>query len=318
MNDLVNYQEKTNRLFEEQRKNWSLLGKNRAMLKDAQLKKFSFEGFTIQVQFNPKRIKSSAAKVDKKSIEKRSCFLCSNNRPDEQDEVNFDNRYQILCNPFPIFKKHFTIATPKHTPQVIDPEFPGFLDLSRSLPELVIFYNAPSCGASAPDHMHFQAGNRGFMPIETEINNIKKLYGNVLIENRNLKITAVDDRLRRFILMESEQKEELNLVFKLISAYTRQLNGGEEPMLNILSYYQKEWQIMVFPREKHRPWQYFAKGEQNILLSPASVDMGGMLITPLEKDFLKINREDITDIFSQIVLPKEKYNGLIEHIQQLY
>ncbi|MEN8156815.1 MAG: DUF4922 domain-containing protein [Bacteroidota bacterium] len=308
-------QQRTTELFEAQITGWPLLGANWVQLDGAQLKTFRFDGFTINVQFNPKRITSSAAKVDRSSIEKRPCFLCPENRPPEEDHVAFGSDYEILCNPFPIFRKHYTIAKADHTPQVIDPEFPRLLDLSRELPELVVFYNAPSCGASAPDHMHFQSGSRGFMPVEDEIGVLQERYGRLLSGDNNSSITAVDDGLRRFFFLESDNRSVIETAFSHLSAFMRSHNGGEEPMLNILAYYNTKWRVMLFPREKHRPWQFFEEGEKNILLSPAAVDMGGTLITPLEKDFKKISREDIEDIFSQICLSEEQFTELIKFME---
>jgi hypothetical protein len=296
----MSLQEQADALFEDQKVSWPLLGINWEKLSGARLKQFDFEGFSIQVQNNPKRITSSAAKVDKVSIEKRACFLCQENRPPEEKNVWFGEEYEILCNPFPIFSQHFTIAKAKHTPQVIAGEFPAFLELSKALPELAVFYNAPNCGASAPDHMHFQAGNRGFMPIERELESLKRKYGELLHGSDAIGITAVNDGLRRFYVMESSLREPLEALGRMAFRFIRELQRGEEPMINMLSYYRQGWQVLLFPRQKHRPWQYFEEGEQNILLSPASVDMGGTLIMPLEKDYEKITREDIEDIFSQV------------------
>ncbi len=309
-------QQKAKELFEAQIAGWPLLGANWEQLDAAQLKTFRFDGFTINVQFNPKRITSSAAKVDKDSIEKRPCFLCPENRPPEEDHVAFGNDYEILCNPFPIFRKHYTIAKADHTPQVIDPEFGRMLDLSRELPELVVFYNAPSCGASAPDHMHFQSGSRGFMPIEDEISALQERYGRVISQEGGSAITAVNDGLRRFIVLESDNRSVIETAFLHISTFMRSHNSGQEPMLNILAYFDTKWRVMLFPREIHRPWQFFEEGEKNILLSPAAVDMGGALITPLEKDFKKISKEDIEDIFSQICLTEGQFNKLIKFVEE--
>lgn len=295
----MSLQERADALFEDQLISWPLLGANWEKLSGARLKHFDFEGFTIHVQCNPRRIVSSAAKVDKVSIENRACFLCEENRPPEEKNVWFGEEYEILCNPFPIFREHFTIAKAEHTPQVIESEFKAFLELSRALPDLAVFYNAPNCGASAPDHMHFQAGNRGFMPIEEELESMKQKYGDLLIESGSSRLTAVKDGLRRFYLLESSSRESLEEMGAGAFRFVRELQQGE-PMINMLSYYNKGWQVLLFPRDKHRPWQYFEEGEKNILLSPASVDMGGCLITPLEKDFEKITREDIEDIFSQV------------------
>jgi Domain of unknown function (DUF4922) len=313
-------QEKADALFEEQKTSWPLLVANWEKLGEAQLKQLDFEGFKIRVQCNPKRIVSSAAKLDKVSIETRACFLCKEHRPPEEKSLWFGDDYEIMCNPFPIFREHFTIAKSTHTPQVIEAEFGSFLDLSRALPDLALFYNAPNCGASAPDHMHFQAGNRGFMPIEEEIGLLKTKYGQVLLEDPDIRVTAVDDGLRRFYVMESDSKEKLEEFGASAFSFIRELKQGE-PMINMLSYYREGWQVLLFPRDKHRPWQYFEEGERNILLSPASVDMGGALIIPLEKDYKKITREDIQDIFSQITFPAEYFarmNSFIKDKQQSY
>lgn len=319
----MNLQQRASALFEDQKQTWPLLGENWKDLSSARLRVFEFPGFTIRVQFNPKRITSSAARVDRDSIARRKCFLCPQNRPPEEKHVPFGPGYEILCNPFPIFREHYTIARREHTPQVIDTEFGNLLDLSRELPALVVFYNAPNCGASAPDHMHFQAGSRGFMPIEEEIGILKERYGErILLDHRQGQphaageVIAVDDGLRRFILMESDSTGFLGTVFERILAFMTSLRPDDDPMLNILCYYDHRWQVMVFPRKKHRPWQYFEQGEQNILLSPASVDMGGTLITPLEKDFEKITREDIVDIFSQVSFSADPFRQLTLHLKK--
>ena len=309
-------QEKAHALFEDQKVSWPLLGANWEKLSGAKLKRFDFDGFNIHVQCNPKRIVSSAAKVDKVSIEKRPCFLCLENRPPEEKNVWFREEYEILCNPFPIFQEHFTIARADHTPQVIESEFEAFLELSRELPDLALFYNAPNCGASAPDHMHFQAGNRGFMPIEEELENLKRQYGETLLTAESLRLTAVDDGLRRFYLFESNELDALKRLGEEAFRFIRELQGGE-PMINMLSYYDRGWQVLLFPRHKHRPWQYFEEGENNILLSPASVDMGGTLITPLEKDFDKMTREDIEDIFTQVSFIPEHFAEMNRFMKSL-
>jgi hypothetical protein len=307
-------QEKADALFEEQKVNWPLMQSNWDKLDGVRLKTIEFDGFSIRVQCNPRRIVSSAAKLDKVSIENRTCFLCLKNRVEEQNNVWFGEDYEILCNPFPIFKEHFTIARTSHTPQVIEPEFSGFLEISRELPDLVVFYNAPSSGASAPDHMHFQAGNLGLMPLDSEMEALKKKFGRRLVENPQMEIRAVEDGLRRFLVLESSTEDPLKKAFSALFDFLKELQG-QEPKINMLSYYRDRWQIVLFPRELHRPWQYFEEGEKNILLSPASVDMGGTLITPMEKDFEKINKEDIKDIFSQVSFSAPHFKLLTDFIQ---
>jgi hypothetical protein len=157
---MTDYSQKVRELFEDQFRDWALARDNYHQLDEVRVRRVSFPGYNISVQFNPGRITSSAAKVDAKSIEARPCFLCEKNRPAEQQGIPIEDGYIILINPFPIFRRHLTIVSGSHTPQRIAGNFGTMLALARSLPEYVIFYNGPQCGASAPDHLHFQAGNR--------------------------------------------------------------------------------------------------------------------------------------------------------------
>lgn len=311
---MTTLQEQATALFEDQKSSWPLLGTNWSLLEGVRVKEFCFDGYVIRLQFNPKRIVSTAARVDSDSIEKRACFLCPQHRPPEEKSVGFGLEYEIFCNPFPIFRQHYTIARRDHTPQVIRPEFSAFLELSRALPKLVVFYNAPACGASAPDHMHFQAGNRGLMPVEGDLPQLKRRYGSLLVGTDDLEITAISDGLRNFFLLESDSENALGHAFRLIFDFMEQFQG-QEPLLNMLLYFDSSWQLLLFPREKHRPWQYFEEGDKNILLSPASVDMGGTLIIPLEKDFDAITKEDVRDIFAQVTCSREHFDQISRLIQ---
>lgn len=303
-------------LMERQLRAWPLLRDNHEKLAAARMRTWTFDGFSLNAQFNPRRITSSAARVDRQSISERPCFLCMDNRPPEEEYVDAGNGYQILCNPYPIFSDHYTIAHPRHTPQAIDGEFASLLELSRLLPDLVVFYNAPACGASAPDHMHFQAGNRKFMPIDAQSGLLVQRHGFMMAKKGQDRLTAVDDGLRRMILAESDNRRFLEEVFGTVSAFLRREAEGEEPMLNILSYYSGRWKVFIFPRRAHRPRQYFSEGEGKILLSPASVDLGGTLILPREEDFTKITPGDIRDMFAQVVISRERFAVLSRHLRQ--
>ena len=163
--------------------------------------------------------------------------------------------------------------------------------------------------------MHFQAGNRGFMPIEHEIGTLKERYGKLLLSDETCTVHGIDDGLRRFYVLESGSPERLSTLAGAVFSYLRSLQGGD-PMINMLSYFDQGWMLLLFPRDRHRPWQYFKEGEDNILLSPASVDMGGSLITPLEKDFHKLTRADVVDIFQQLTFSKANYLELNRFIKQ--
>jgi ATP adenylyltransferase/5',5'''-P-1,P-4-tetraphosphate phosphorylase II len=307
-------QEKTNELYLEQIKNWPLLRENVEGLQKAQLKSFQFDGFCINIQFNPQRLTSASAKVDKKSIAERPCFLCSKNRPTEQNEVPFHRDYEILCNPFPIFREHYTIAHKQHLPQKIKNTFGDFLDLAQCTPKLVTLYNGANCGASAPDHLHFQAGNRGLLPLEDELTALKLKYGKN-IPSTTVQITAINDTLRRFLVLESANKTTLENAFKTIYMHLSEQNMSQKPMLNLLSWFQNEkWHVMIFPRDKHRPWQYFEEGTRNILVSPGLMELAGVLITPLKKDFDKITKDDVTDILNLVTIEPKKFNDLYNYL----
>jgi ATP adenylyltransferase/5',5'''-P-1,P-4-tetraphosphate phosphorylase II len=156
-------------LFEQQTTHWETARKNYEALRQVQVRICTVNGYTYKVQFNPARIISSGAKVDAASIQQRACFLCAANLPAEQQGVSFGTEYTILVNPFPIFPKHLTIPVNNHIDQLIAGRLGDMLDLTKALSDYILFYNGPKCGASAPDHLHFQAGNKGFLPIEAEV-----------------------------------------------------------------------------------------------------------------------------------------------------
>jgi ATP adenylyltransferase/5',5'''-P-1,P-4-tetraphosphate phosphorylase II len=269
--------EKINQLFDEQLLNWKLVQDNYQALELVKTKTLFVDGREYKVQYNPARIVSSAAKVDAQSIKERKCFLCAENQPPEQKGIPFNERYTILINPYPIFPHHLTIPSIEHTTQRIALRFCDMLDLAQQLDNYAIFYNGPKCGASAPDHFHFQAGNKGFLPIE---------------KNR---------RVYNAINIESDNKEKLLDRFRQIYDAMKQKTEEDEPMMNILVWYEfAQWIVCIFPRKKHRPACYNAEGEANLLISPAAVDLGGVFITPLEKDFFKITAKDIIQILKEI------------------
>ncbi len=298
-------------LLEEQKKNWTQLHVGYKSLETVKARSFKFDGFEIKVQFNPGRIKSSAAKVDPKSIEERKCFLCYENLPPDQKGIPYKTEYLILSNPFPIFPEHFTLPNINHFPQNIKESFGIILSFAKDLGKYyTVFYNGPKCGASAPDHLHFQAGNKNFMPFEKEFEGLKKKYGEEIFSSRTLSVCGTDDGLRRYISIEGTDSDEIGSVFDVFyGLYASLFSSGEEPMMNILSLYYDSsgWRVVIFLREKHRPSHYYAEGDDRILLSPASVDIGGVCITPLEEDFNKITSDKIVEIFKEVEISKEYF-----------
>ena len=299
-------------LIDGQLSSWEMAKNNYEALKQVKVKDVVVNGIHYKVQFNPARIVSSAAKVDTKSIQERKCFLCPANLPPVQKGIPFNGHYQILVNPFPIFPKHLTVPELEHVDQRILLRFGDMLDLATVADDYVVFYNGPKCGASAPDHAHFQAGNKGFLPIETEWQQQK---GTKVAELPGGTLWTLDDYPRTTLVIEATDKVDAMTLFGIIYGAMELKPGEEEPMMNVLAWVEGgKWIVCVFPRDKHRPACYTAEGDANILISPASVDMGGVFITPLEKDFEKITADDIAAILSEVCLNPADFGRLVERI----
>jgi hypothetical protein len=304
--------EKVNDLFSQQLSEWELAKTNYEQLKSVKTKRIGFGDFHVFVQFNPERIRSSAAKVDTKSVESRPCFLCKANRPVQQKDLIFDETYTILVNPFPIFHKHLTITCNKHIDQRIRNNFSDMLTLSAALPDFVVFYNGPQCGASAPDHLHFQAGEIGFIPLEHDF--LKGCLTERIALKDGIEIRLWRRYLRGIISLKGNERKGLLKTFDEFYTKMSEIQPDRpEPMLNILVYANKDgWTIHIIPRKAHRPAQFFNEGNGQILVSPASVDLGGVMITPRKDDFERLNQENVTDIFSQLCFNEMELETLIK------
>ena len=300
---------KARALLAQQKGAWEMLRTGYDTLQSVRTKAFEFDGFQIKVQFNPGRMTSTAAKVDATSIRERKCFLCLENLPAAQRGIPCDGDYLVLCNPFPIFPEHFTIPTRQHVPQRILGSFATLLNLTQALGDrYTVFYNGPRCGASAPDHLHFQAGNRAFLPIDTEYEALKRSGAGPLFESAGLRAYGVDG-LRRFVSFESSDPSRLQRAFAALHEVLGEgATDSEEPLLNILGFWQNgAWRIIVFPRLKHRPAFYFKEGDEQLLISPAAVEMGGICTTPREQDFEKVTREHLVGMYQEVCIPEEKF-----------
>ncbi|MGM0738661.1 MAG: DUF4922 domain-containing protein [Bacteroidota bacterium] len=310
-------------LLRHQREHWPMLSKGFESLETVQVRTFDFDGFGMKVQFNPGRIVSSAAKVDQKTIRERKCFLCQQNLPPEQKGVLFGD-YMVLGNPFPIFSEHFTIPHLDHIPQLIRHAFEPMLDLTEAMGRYyTLFYNGPRCGASAPDHLHFQGGERGFMPLDTTWEELIARHGTWIADDDELRMARVDDGLRRYVILESDDKAKLQQQFdELYIAFSEasqqagsEAGEDEEPMLNILSTHEDgRWRIVVFLRRKHRPARFFAEGDEKMVFSPASVDFGGVCITPVERDFHRITADDLRAMFREVSATQEVLDAVVKKL----
>ena len=303
----------------EQNHTWKLSADNYRGLDLVEEKLFHFDGFIIKVQFNPERMRSSTAKVDQGSIAARKCFLCHENRPEVQNSRNLPHDFLLLVNPFPIFKTHFTIPSIHHVPQRLAGNLEAMFTIARQMEGFQLFYNGPECGASAPDHLHFQAGETGFLPVESEFLSLRQNTDTLIFRSATTKIWAIDHYLRKMISIETESQEQgIQLIEEILSRFGEIQPGKVEPMVNLLCTFKEgKWILHLFPRKLHRPTQYFAEGNGQLLISPASVDFGGVFITPRREDFDKITAVNIADIFAQVTLDKNEFQKLKDTIKKL-
>lgn len=293
---------------------WDTAKNNYEALKGVKTKELKIGNSTVKVQFNPARITSSAAKVDPKSLKERKCFLCKANLPAVQEGIAWGDKYTILVNPFPIFPKHLTIPANDHVDQRIYGRMADMMEIAADLSGFTLFYNGPKCGASAPDHMHFQAGNKGFLTFE---NDWKQGVRNKIKTVGEASLYKIEELSHPAFIIETQSIADGDKLFKDLYSVLSLPEGESEPMLNILCWYEDgKWIIVIFPRKKHRPSCYFAEGEDNILLSPASVDMGGIFITPLEKDFIKIGKADIEKILGEVCLNDIEADEIVNRLKE--
>jgi ATP adenylyltransferase/5',5'''-P-1,P-4-tetraphosphate phosphorylase II len=219
-------------------------------------------------------------------------------------------------NPFPIFPKHLTIPFVEHVDQRIDDHFGDMLDLAKALPEFVLFYNGPQCGASAPDHLHFQAGNKGFLPLEINWSAWKHYAENV-VELPNFTLLRHITYPHAMLVMESSERQPLISWFKNLYKQLDTNINEVEPMLNLLcSWKNEQWTVWLFPRRLHRPTCYFADGTQQLLISAASVDLGGVFITPREEDFQKVTTTDLATIMDEVSITCDLLNRICHTLQK--
>jgi ATP adenylyltransferase/5',5'''-P-1,P-4-tetraphosphate phosphorylase II len=277
-------------LFARQIRDWPLLAAGIEGLSRAKTRPVRIGSYEMLVRHIPHRIASTTAAVDKESVARRPCFLCAENLPREEEGVPF-NDFTIYCNPFPIVERHVTIAHREHRPQQISRHIGTILDLAAALPEYFIVYNGPECGASAPDHLHFQAGSRVLFPIESYV---AKSEGTSLL---NCDIGAI-------VFRGDEESRLINRVVRALELLVEVTKKAPEPLVNLAAWYEiSSWTVCLFPRSKHRP-HVFHTGE--LTVSPASIDLCGIFVVPLESDFEKVTGEQIASILREVTLRPEQ------------
>ena len=301
------------RFFNRQLEMWEDARHRFRDLKHVEVRQLSDQ---LKVQFNPARIVSTGAKIDKHTLGERPCFLCERNRPKEQMTKQIDDHFQLLVTPFPILPVHFTIPATKHQPQSIYRHYGEMHRLLSLHSELMVFYNGPKCGASAPDHLHFQAGTSGVLPLQTNWQRLSRSLTDVISLNDEEKISVLSDFLvPAFVIISKSEDSDEELFHRLYRSMP--MRGDEsEPMMNIIAWRKgDEFISVVIPREKHRPDAYFAEGEAQMMVSPGALDMAGLIITPREEDFSKINLDKATALLRECGISAEKMEAVVSNLK---
>jgi hypothetical protein len=284
-----------------QLKTWPLAATNYKNLRKVTKRSLTFADFKIDIQHNPSRMRSTCANGSKEAIKERPCFLCVEHLADEQKGLLLLDKYLLLLNPYPIFNEHLTISSIYHVPQLIEERVGDMLHLADLLRGRTLFYNGAECGASAPDHFHFQSVPERAMPVDCELDVLIDKNGRTLVDEKNGRVVLVESYLRECVVIESERAEWVVAQFdKVISKLPLNDIVGE-PMMNLLANFAYgKYRFVIFPRKVQRPSCFYASGDAKITISPASVEMGGVMITPRKEDFEKISKQDIINIFEEV------------------
>lgn len=289
------------KLFERQRRSWPLLARGLEGLAQARTRRMRIDWFDVFIRHIPHRMASTTALVDPGSVARRACFLCADNLPPEEEGLPFDDEFILYCNPFPIVDYHLTIAHREHRPQRIAGQVGKMLDLAAALPEYFVIYNGPECGASAPDHLHFQAGLRNSLPIAQETGGLT----GITVPNYSRNV---------FLLRGTDRRALIERLDRAIGLLGDSTNKPSEPLVNIAMFYEeRNWTVYLFPRSKHRP-EVFYRGE--LTVSPAAIDLCGIFVVPLAQDFERITGDQIAAIFREVTLSNSDFYKVAARLER--
>lgn len=312
----MDYSSVVNKLISRQLRDWDVASANYEALDHVATRTLQLGESTIVLQFNPERRRSAAASIDKKSLQGRRCFLCTENQPAKQKALLWGDRYKIQVNPYPIFNRHLTIADMKHVPQRLSGRVGDMLRLAKDLPGFVVFYNGPQCGASAPDHAHFQAGAKCAFPLCDELDHATI---HMLTDSDEGFIGFVDTLGRSIFTIETSTLRAAERYALRLMDLLPLPDGADEPMINALCWWNTtdhQWHLVIFPRCKHRPACY-GEGEGRLLVSPASTEMGGLWAIPERKDYDILTPRTIQALYDELCMNRRDltpvFNGFSQH-----
>ena len=297
--------------FTHQLDTWDEIRQRYEVLKHVGLKQLGHR----QLQYNPARMVSTGAQIDRQTIAQRACFLCEKNRPEEQLTIDLGDDFELMVNPFPVLPMHFTIVRKTHVPQTILENYTEIHRLLELFPELFVFYNGPMSGASAPDHMHFQAGIGQELPLKTVLRKLEKEL-QVLIKQENGSSLSMFNTVsfNAFVIKSKAQETEMAL-FKQLYAAMPVREGEKEPRMNIVAWRDgSENVIIVLPRDNHRPACYFEEEDRRMVISPGALDMAGLIITPREEDFNRMSEDKLISILKEVSIKEKDMKNIKEKL----
>ena len=304
------------RFFNRQLEKWDDARNRYDDLRNVRTRKLAVGASSVVVQWNPARMVSTGASIDKKVLAKRPCFLCEQNRPKEQTKKAVDSHFDLLVNPFPILPQHFTIPSISHEPQRILNYYGEIYKLLTEYPELMVFYNGPKCGASAPDHAHFQAGTSGRLPLQLSWQRLSHNLTTLVSLNNDEDISVIEEYHCPALLIRSRTQYGGEQLFRRLYEALPIQGDDAEPMMNIVSWRRNDdYLSVVFPRRKHRPDCYYAEGNAQYIISPGALDMAGLIITPRQEDFERLTPEQALAILSEVSLTKDELQQVISRLK---
>lgn len=335
-----NSNEQIDKFIHDQLSQWPQAASGYRSLKAVQTRGLEVNGLDVRIQHNPARIRSTAAKVDKASVLSRKCFLCEANRPAEQNSIKFEGRkgrkYDILLNPFPIFQSHLVIASAQHEDQSIWQKYVDMMDFAHHYTDFTVFYNGPRCGASAPDHLHFQACPRGQIPLENRINDLlDKDHGlTYLTSVKEASLYHYEGYTRGVFVLRARTSKSMAKLFYLLLDCAQIPQGEKEPMFNLFTWYEPldegverpggnthglapfEYRAIVMFRGNHRPHHFFAEGPEHLAISPGCADMAGLFIVPDPEDYAKIDSRVLSEVLSEVSVTEEAEREILWRLRR--
>ena len=315
---LIVHSSQLDRFFDRQLTQWNETRERYRELSHVETRELNVGTSTFEVQFNPARIRSTGATITKEAVAARPCFLCRKNRPEEQLTKIQDVDYELLVNPYPILPMHFTIPTRRHQPQQIRGMYGEMIQLLVHYPELMVFYNGPLCGASAPDHAHLQAGTSGILPLQKEWQRLSRNLTEVARRGDDATLCVVEDYPCPALVIRARNRRSSERMFAALYHALPTMANQTEPMMNIVAWHMDdEFISVVFPRKKHRPDCYFKTGDNQLLVSPGALDMSGYLITPRREDFERITPEAAEEILKECALSEDEFEQLKKRLKKV-